>query len=164
MFDKDGKLILIDFGLAVDINRDYSNDTKRANGTEGYIPPETFLAFKDDFTRDVWAAGIIFFGFLFRFIPFSFEELEIEQKYSNKFIHTKSKKDLKYGKVRALEIFNYLGVPEYINNPEHQVIESFKKAIMQIKSKKVLGIEYCLKEICNVQALDLLLSMIDICP
>ena len=68
MFDKDGYLVLVDFGLASKL--DGNNVCKTFVGTQWYLAPEMVLGDGHDFTVDWWTLGILTYELLVGNAPF----------------------------------------------------------------------------------------------
>ena len=73
LIDGNGKIFLIDFGLALPVNEEGYSSREFA-GTWIYFPPEKYNAEKYHAeTATLWSVGIVLFEMLFNDLPFNFE-------------------------------------------------------------------------------------------
>ena len=56
---REGQVKIVDFGLALFIDRPLPDDTKKIMGTMGYMAPEQRRGGKTDFRTDIWSMGVI---------------------------------------------------------------------------------------------------------
>lgn len=68
LFDKDGYLVLVDFGLASKL--DGNNVSKTFVGTNWYLAPEMVLGHGHDETVDWWTLGILTYELIVGKSPF----------------------------------------------------------------------------------------------
>src|SRR5439155_21752541 len=67
----EGRVILLDFGLVVEIARDDSIDRKTVVGTPGYIAPEQIRASTPDAASDWYSFGVLLYQALTGQMPFA---------------------------------------------------------------------------------------------
>ncbi|MBI5215401.1 MAG: protein kinase [Ignavibacteriae bacterium] len=73
MFDKDGKLKIMDFGIAKLKNSSGMTKTGVSLGTLSYMSPEQTQGIPADHRSDIWSLGIVFFEMLTADLPFKAE-------------------------------------------------------------------------------------------
>lgn len=87
IFDNEGYIMLTDFGISKNVNKNNSADT---SGTPGYMAPEVMCGLNHTEAVDYYAVGVMLYEFMFGFRPYNGKNRrEIKEKLMSKQVRIK---------------------------------------------------------------------------
>ena len=118
IFDKNGYIHIVDFGIAKMLNNEPEEKVIHISGTPGYMAPETMFKEKHSYTSDFFSLGVIIYEMMLKKRPYiGKNRQEIKEKMSKGEVQIKNNEIPKGWSAEIVDFVNKL----LIKNPDNRL-------------------------------------------
>ena len=118
IFDKNGYIHIVDFGIAKMLNNEPEEKVIHISGTPGYMAPETMFKEKHSYTSDFFSLGVIIYEMILKKRPYiGKNRQEIKEKMSKGEVQIKNNEIPKGWSAEIVDFVNKL----LIKNPDNRL-------------------------------------------
>ena len=118
IFDKNGYIHIVDFGIAKMLNNEPEEKVIHISGTPGYMAPETMSKEKHSYTSDFFSLGVIIYEMMLKKRPYiGKNRQEIKEKMSKGEVQIKNNEIPKGWSAEIVDFVNKL----LIKNPDNRL-------------------------------------------